>query len=135
METSGNSTNPPEVNFGGLDAAQYLWDYGHGCDLEYGMLAWKGQRYWFTFASYDEAEEAVRYSVFALTAEESAILDDWHILHQFIMNQWRLLANDPVKSNSLALKEKTKQAEAFAASRPRFESSPVVAQFSHSDHG
>jgi hypothetical protein len=135
MKSPASSSSLPEVMFGGPDGAYTLWDYRAGVDVEYGMLAWRGQRCWFAFSSYDETEEVVRYSVFTLTEEEARVLDDWHAHYLFLSHQWRVLANDPITAHGLALKEKARQVEAFRAVRPDLESLPAIAQFSVSDYG
>lgn len=125
----------PEINFGDLEGAKTLWSHGTGGDWEYGTICWKGQRCWFTFLSYDDEDELIRYSVFLLTDEQARILDDWHVIHSLLSKQWQLLANDPATAASLALKEKGTQVQAFEATLPRYESGPIIAYFTASDYG
>src|SRR5688500_6695135 len=123
----------PEVDFGGPEGARTLWSEYHGVDIEYGMLAWKGRRFWFSLGDYDAVHEVVQYLVFELTSEETRVFDDWYAHFRLLSHQWQILANDPTTAGSRALKEKTAQVSAFRALRPCVESA-AVARFSVSDH-
>ena len=125
----------PDVEIGGATGAHILWDSRPGFDAEWGMLCWNDQRYWFTMVCYDDENEQIWYAVWALTAEQARILDDWEVLSRTLSHQWRILANDPSTARSLAAKEKARQVEAISRVRPQFAESPIVGRFALSDYG